>query len=226
MRRSTNSILRRLRFIIDPLLRLIGKIHWPSKNYLSQAVLDEIKPQLADNYFVILTYRKNHLSSSFIGLASFLLTGRWAKWSHSLINLEDTVENLADFRIVPLDKKVNTRGLLFEAVGDGSGFSPFEKVFDVHAVALLKPKHMTLDDWRSVMDKAKEQVGKRYDTLFDLADDSELSCVELVRTILMDLPDYHEKFAAFEALIQKRGNLTPSMYYECGDFEVVYEARV
>lgn len=224
-----SSLLKRLRFIIDPVLQLIGKVHWPSRSYLSQQVLDEIRPLLADSYFVILTYRKNHLSTFFIGLASFALTGRWARWSHALINLEDSVENLADFRIVPLDRKVGqgtTERVLVEAIGAGSMVSPFEKVFDVHAVALLKPKHMTIDEWRSVMDKAKQQVGKKYDTLFDLADDSELSCVELVRTILMDLPDYHQKFAAFEALIKKRGNLTPSMYYECGDFEVVYEARV
>ncbi len=222
------SVLRRFRFIIEPIIDLIGKVHWPSNSYLPRETLEEIKPMLVDNYYIILTYRKNHLSSFFIGLASLVLTGKWARWSHALMNLEDSVENLNDFRIVPVDRTISTTArdrVLLEAVGEGSIVSPFEKVFDVHAVALLVPKCMTIDEWRSIMDTAKEQLGKKYDSLFDLADDSELSCVELVRTVLQGLPDYHTKFAAFEALIEKRGNLTPSMFYECGDFKVVFEAR-
>jgi hypothetical protein len=215
--------------IWDWIVLSIGKIRWPSKRYISQADQEKIRSMLVDNYFIILTYRRNHLSSFFIGLANFFLTGKWAKWTHALMNLEDSVQNLQDFRIVPLDRKIELTArerVLIESIGQGSVVSPFEKVFDVHAVALLKPKNMTLEDWRSIMDNAKKQLGKPYDTLFNLADDKRLSCVELVRTILMGLPDYEVRFRRFEDLIQKRKNLTPQMFYECDDFEVVFEVRV
>jgi hypothetical protein len=42
----------------------------------------------------------------------------------------------------------------------------------------------------------------------------------------MGLPDYEVRFRRFEDLIQKRKNLTPQMFYECDDFEVVFEVRV
>ena len=214
-----------LRKMIDAVMQAIGKAHWRSSSYIGRVEREQIKSMLVDNYYVILTYRKNHLSSYFIGLANLVLTGKWASWSHALLNLEDSVQNLDDFRIVPMDRRLGGQRVLIEAVGAGSIVSPFENVFDVHSVALLVPRGVTIDEWRGLMDRAKAQMGKKYDTLFDLADDSELSCVELVRTVLQGLPDYETRFANFEALIKKRGNLTPQMYYDCGDFEVVFEAR-
>jgi hypothetical protein len=104
--------------------------------------------------------------------------------------------------------------------------SPFEKVFDVHGVSLLKPKCMSLGEWTTALDIAKNQIGKPYDSLFNLADDQALSCVELVRVILQSRPNYAEEFKNFEAMITKYKNLSPQMYYDCGDFEVVFEARV
>lgn len=202
------------------LVTLIGKIHWPTSTMLSVEDQARVRQLLVDNYFVILTYRKNHLSSFFTGFASWFLTGKWSKWTHALMNLEDTVQTMADFRLVQMDR------VLIEATGAGSIVSPFEKVFDCHAVALLKAKNMSLDEWTAVLDKAKESMGKPYDTLFDIADDSAMSCVELVRTILRDEPNYEVDFANFEALIKQHGNLSPQMFYDCGDFEVVFEARV
>jgi hypothetical protein len=38
-------------------------------------------------------------------------------------------------------------------------------------------------------------------------------------------PDYQENFANFEKMIKERKNLTPQMFYDCPDFEVVYEVR-
>ena len=40
-----------------------------------------------------------------------------------------------------------------------------------------------------------------------------------------DDPDYYTNFANFEKLIAERKNLTPQMFYECPDFEVVFEIR-
>jgi hypothetical protein len=126
--------------------------------------------------------------------------------------LEDEVKADDDFRLV-------------EATGNGVNYSPFELVFEVHGVVLLKPKNMSVDHWTLVMDKAMTEIGKPYDSLFDLKNDNALSCVELVRTALMAEPNYYTNFANFEEMIRKRKNLTPQMFYECPDFEVVYEIR-
>jgi len=200
----------------------IGKVHWKTSTQLSDADQQKIRELLVDNYYVILTRRKNHLSTFFVGLANFALTFKWGTWSHALMNLEDKAYHDSDFRIVAMG---NTRELM-ESTGEGVHVTPFEQVFDVHAAALLKPKNMTLAEWTTLLDRAKSQLGKKYDTLFNLASDQELSCVELVRVTLQGLPDYAEKFPNFEALIKKRKNLTPQMFYDCGDFEVVFEARV
>lgn len=214
--------------LIDFLLKIAAKIHWPARKIISKNDQEHIRELLKNDYFVILTFRRNHLSSILVLLGNFLLTGRFGKWSHALMNLEDEVETDADFRIVEMNERIRLSArerYLIEATGAGVVVNPFEKVFDVHRVALLKPKKMTLDEWRTVLDTAKQQLGKPYDSLFDIADNSALSCVELVRVILQAQPNYNENFANFERLIKKYGNLTPQMFYDCGDFEVVFEAK-
>jgi uncharacterized protein YycO len=192
---------------------LIGKIHWAPKNLLTLAEQKAIYAMLEKDYYVIVSRRNNHLSTYATYITSFFYTGKFSYWSHAMMNLEDTVNNLNDFRIV-------------EAIGDGVQLTPFEKAFDVNCVALIKPKNMSIDRWTAVLDKAKSEVGKPYDNLFDLANDKALSCVELVRTALEAEPDYDRNFANFEAMIKRAGNqLTPQMYYDCEDFEVVYEIR-
>jgi hypothetical protein len=203
-----------VRKISDFILLSLGKVHWRATKQLNEHQVAAIKGLLKDNYFVILTHRSNHLSSYTISLANFLLTGKFSYWSHALMNLEDEVKTDDDFRFV-------------EAIGKGVTISPFSSVFDVDGLCLMKPKHMPLEDWTAVLDKAKSELGKPYDTLFDLASDKYLSCVELVRTALMaGDPLYHEHFANFEALISKDKNLTPEMYYTCGDFEPHLEIRL
>ncbi len=206
--------------ITEAVVELIGKVHWKTKRRLPQEDLDFIRSQLKDNYLVICTYRSNHLSSFFIGLGDFLLTGKWGKWSHVLINLEDEVKTDADFRLMSARDMV-------ESVGTGSRVPTFEQVFDdIQGVAFLKPKSMTLEEWKTVLDAAKGELGKPYDTLFDIADSSRVSCVELVRNVLKGQPNYAQDFANFEAMIARKKNLTPSMFYNCPDFEVIYEKRV
>jgi len=90
---------------------------------------------------------------------------------------------------------------------------------------LLKPKCMDIRQWTRVLDKLKNDVGKPYDTLYNLADDQSISCVELVRNALSASPTYKQDFAHFEELISKYKNLDPEMFYICRDFEVVWEVR-
>lgn len=193
-------------------IKTIGEIHWSPRNLLTSDEQDNIRKLLTGNYYIMLSRRNNHLSTYMISFANFVLTGRFSYWSHAFMNAEDKVNSDEDFRIV-------------EALEVGVEYSLFSKVFDVNSVVLLKPKNMSIDDWTIVLDKAKTELGKPYDNLFDLKNDQALSCVELVRDALMAEPDYEKNFASFEAMIAKDKNLTPQMFYDCPDFEVVYEIR-
>lgn len=190
----------------------LGKIHWGAKNTLTAEEQDVIRQKLIDNYYIMLSRRNNHFSTYMVSFANFVLTGKFSFWAHAFMNAENQVSDDSDFRIV-------------EAIGTGVTYTPFAKVFNVNAVVLLKPKSMSVEHWTKVLDKARTEVGKPYDNLFDLKNDNALSCVELIRTALMEEPGYAVNFANFEALIKKRKNLTPQMFYDCEDFEIVYEIR-
>jgi hypothetical protein len=191
---------------------LVGKINWTLKNPLTTEEKDKINALLVPNYYIILTRNNNHLSSYIIGLGDFLLRFKFGYWGHALMNMEDTVINNTDFRFV-------------EAIGTGVQNATFDEVMAVNSIALLKPKNMPLADWTAVLDKAKSDVGKPYDTLFLLQQDKALSCVELVRNALQADPDYATNFANFEAMCQKYNRITPQMFYDCEDFIVEYEIR-
>jgi hypothetical protein len=215
-----------LNSIIEKVVLFIGKIHWAPSQEISTEDQEKIRALLKDNYYIILTHRNNHLSTYFTALADLFLMGKFSYWAHALMNLEDEVTSSKDFRLVKMGANLTGGRELIEATGSGTHTTPFEQVFDVHGVVLLKPKCMALEEWTGVLDVAKAQMGKPYDSLFNIADDSALSCVELVRVILQSRPNYAEEFKNFEAMIAKYKNLSPQMYYDCGDFSVVFEARV
>lgn len=192
---------------------ILAKIKWKSVNELNTEEHVAIRALLLPNYYVILTHRNNELSTFFTQFANLFLTGKWGYWTHALMNMEDEVKTDGDFRLI-------------EAVGTGTKFTPFDGVFNCHGVCILKPTHLPVEAWTAILDKAKTELGKPYDTLFDIANDNALSCVELVRAALMAEPNYATDFAAFEAIIKKyHNNLSPDMYYDNPDFEVVYERR-
>lgn len=194
-------------------VKLVARIDWDTNTFLYDHQKEEIKDLLSKDYYIILTRRKNYLSTFFIALGHFLLTGKWGHYSHALMNLEDEVHSEEDFRLI-------------EATGAGVHYSTFSQVFDpIQSVALLVPKNITLEKWTGILDAAKEHLGKPYDNLFDLKSDKEINCVELIRDALQADPNYQINFAEFEKMIQKKKNLTPEMFYTCPDFEVVYEIR-
>lgn len=172
-----------------------------------------LEKTLAKNYYIILTRNSTHLSTYLVSLGNRITTGKWGYWGHALMNVEGDDPTIEEFKLV-------------EATGEGVHFSTFMQVFMCDSVALLKPKGITHDEWLHVMDKLLQQPGKKYDNLFDLANDQELSCVELVRTALQALPNYNTLFANLEEMIAESGNnLTPEMFYTCPDFDIVYEVR-
>ena len=212
MRIIMAKIFNSLQELVSPFVLFVGKIHWKTKKVLSAEDQNKIHQLLVKNYLIILTRRNNHLSTFFINFADFLITHKWGFWSHAVMNLEDEVTTDDDFR-------------LMEATGTGVHYSPFDKVFDVQNAVLLKPKKMTIKEWTDLLDRSKEQLGKPYDTLFNIADAKALSCVELVRYILQGEPNYLVDFANFEAMIKKYKELSPQMIFDCGDFDVVYFAK-
>lgn len=194
---------------------LIGKINWKTNDTLTQEEIDTIKQKLKKHYYIILTRHNGHLSAYAISFAHWVLTkGTWGFYGHALMNLEDTVKTDDDYRFI-------------EATGRGTHYSNFNEAIDTQtsSVALLKPRCMTLAKWTKVMDKARTAVGRPYDTLFDLTNDKSLSCVELIRFALQAEPNYKKDFAHFEEMIAKNKNLDPQMFYECRDFEIVWETR-
>ena len=199
--------------ITSKVVNFIGKIHWKQNQTISVADHEEIRKRLTNHYYLIVTRRRNYLSTYFIGFAHFLLTGRWGFYSHILMNTEDKVTTDADFRLV-------------EAIKKGVTYSSFSDVFGtVDAVGLIKPKNLTLDEWTNVLDAARTQIGKPYDTLFDLKSDKALSCVELIHYALKKSPNYNEDFVHFENMVNKQGNITPQTFVECQDFEVIWSIR-
>jgi len=39
------------------------------------------------------------------------------------------------------------------------------------------------------------------------------------------MPNYATNFANFERMVQRKENITPQSFYDCPDFEVVWEVR-
>lgn len=198
--------------LLEKIVVLIGKVHWKLKTPLTADDKQRLRMMLTPNYYIILTRRKNHLSTYFINLADFLLMGRWGYYSHALLNIEDEVKSDSDFQLI-------------EATGAGVKLSTFDEVFNCSSVALLKPKCMSIEKWTLVFEKAKQELGKPYDNLMDIEDDSRLNCVELVRLALKNEPNYDVDFANFENMIKKYGQLSPQMFYNCPDFEVILEIK-
>ena len=195
------------------LVKLIGKIHWKQTHAITDDDRAEIRKQLTSHYYLIVTRRSNHLSTFAICFMNWWLTGKWGFYSHILMNTENDVVDDSDFRLV-------------EAIGTGVTYSSFWKVFGkVDAVGLIKPKNLSIDEWTNVLDKARTEIGKPYDTLFDLTNDKSLSCVELVRVALSNEPNYKTDFANFEKMIRHNGNLTPQMFVDCEDFEVIWHVK-
>lgn len=193
-------------------IKCLGTVKWNLRNGITTAEQDIIRQKLTADYYIVLTRNNNHLSTYFIGLGDFLIGNGWSYWGHALLNIEGVVTNDGDFELV-------------ESTAVGVHIDTFANVFDVNSVALLKPKNMPIEDWNVVFAKALTEIGKPYDNLFELNSDSAFSCVELVRAALMADPDYATNFANFEALVQHYKRITPQMFYQCSDFEVVYETR-
>jgi len=205
---------------------MIGAVNWTGLKaiFSSRGVGYDLRPEdqerikelLASDYYLILINRKTHLSTLTIGFMTFVKTGKWPSYCHILMNLD-----LVD------DPKAYEQFKLMEATNNGKGvhFSTFDQVFDCDSVCLLRPKNLDAKDWEAVMAGVMKQIGKPYDDLFNIKDDSRVSCVEMTLDALRESPNYAADFPYLEKMIKKVGNLTPQMFRDCADFEVKYEIK-
>ncbi len=174
---------------------------------------DQLRQMLKDNYYVILTRRKSHLTTYLIALVSFIVSGKSAHYTHALMNVEGDLEGHLGHKLI-------------EATGEGVHCSTFMEVFDCDSVVLLTPKGVAPEEWTAVMDEVKNDLGKQYDDFFDISNDLSVSCVEMVYWGLKTLPDYEQRFPNLVRLIREhKDDLTPQMLLDCGDLDVAFEVR-
>ncbi len=181
---------------------------------MSQEDRDALTKLFASGYYIILTGNKYHLSSIFVKIMTFFKRGKWSPYSHALMN--------CDFIDDPTDWK---EFKFMEATVAGVHYSTFEEVFDCTSVCILTPKNIDNEEWTKIIDSLIKQNGRPYDDLFQLSDNTHISCVELVRNALMANNTYEQEFQHFEHMITEEGNLVPHMFRECSDFQVIYENR-
>lgn len=188
-----------------------GKISWSKKTYITVTERDELARLLASGYYIILTGERHYLSSIVVSFLSWVKTGIWANYTHALMNCDNITDpaDTASFKFV-------------EATGVGVHYSTFDQVFKCDTVCLLTPNNIDNAEWTKIIDALLKQQGKPYDDLFDLADDTHVSCVELVLNALRAV-NYAEEFADLHRLIEKEKNLVPQMFRACTDFMVKYE---
>lgn len=204
--------------MIDFIMKIVGKIKWDwvsakfncGKRFkLTSNEWFLLRNMLAENYYIILTWRNTHLSSYLTSIAHFFTRGSLGVFSHALMNLEDDVSIYGEFRLI-------------EATSSGVGYSKFENVFDCDRVCLLRPRGTTPEEWTFVMDALKAQHGKSYDSVYDFQKSNRLSCTELVWMALKHVPNYEEKFRHFyNDIVLNKGRILPDDFMKCKDFEVV-----
>ena len=203
-------------------MKFFSSIHWPRAQAAinggiyyraTEADHDTIRAMLKKDYLIILTRRKSHFTTWVIALAAWITTGKPSHYAHALMNVEGDIQNNIDYKLI-------------EATYTGVHYSTFMEVFDCDSICLLKPRNTSLEEWTIVLDAVKKDYGFKYDTLFDILDESDVSCVELIYNGLKKLPGWKDRYAKLVALIEKHGNnLTPQMLYDCDDLDVVWEIR-
>jgi hypothetical protein len=217
-----------LRFVS---LKIISPFKWTWLKYFLTGKTYDLKSSDRESARDLMTLgsylwvsrRDSHLTTYLISFLDWLLVLKtWIKngregmrprfgfWSHAFMNYDNNE--------------------IVEAVGKGVVRNFFDEAFDCDAIAALVPKNISRLEWATLQPKiSKElerQIGKKYDTNFDLSEGDKVSCIELVRIVLKnEIEGYDLKFSKFEAIIKMYKNVTPQMLYESKDFVVVWEVR-
>jgi hypothetical protein len=213
----------KLNRLLHSIFGVFAKTHWnPIRALFNGGVYYSLSEEdhnllrvtLARSNYIILTYRKTHLTSYLIGIISMIKHGKWPQYTHALMNVDNETNpnHWLNFK-------------LMEATDVGVHWSSFMQIFDCDSVCVLKPKKFTEKEWTIATNRLLTLEGTQYDNLFDLATDKRVSCVEMCRVALQSYTGYNEEFPAFEEMIKHTGNLTPQMFRDCADFEIVLEIK-
>lgn len=200
-------------------LKLYAKFHKGKEYLVTDFERIQIRDILKSNYCLIMTRRNTHLSTYVGGWAHWLLMllhGKKPKigyWSHCLMNVENEVQSLTDFRLV-------------EAIGTGIGFSSFDSVFNCDSVALMIIEGVACSsDWNDALEYDLTQLGKPYDTLLDFNNPDRQTCIELIHNALDYVPKAVKVRDGLDAMLKEYGALTPQMLYDCPGLKVIFEVR-
>ena len=187
------------------------KIRWSNKYDITAEDKQLLAKKLASGYYVILVGTKSSLSSVVVSFFSWVRTGKWSTYTHSLMNCDNITDpsNRSGFKFV-------------EALTNGVSYTTFDEVFACDHVCLLTPANVKHEEWNLIIDNLTSSVGTPYDDLFDLVDSSKMSCVEVVLNALK-ASGHVEEFANLTGMIENVGNLVPQMYRDCPDFKVEIE---
>lgn len=221
-----------IRRIIDFVsLKLISPAKWTFLKYFFTGRSYDLKPVdreyardlMKVGVFLWVSRRETHLTTYLIGFADWVLAlGAWARnkfkgtrprfgfYSHAFMNVDDNE--------------------IVEAVAKGVQKVFFDEAFDCDAAAALVPRFMSAEEWGAVrpfvVEELKKQIGKKYDTVFNIENEQLVSCIELVRMVLKHrVKDYEIKFKDFEEMIKQYKNVTPQMLFESKSFVAVWEVR-
>jgi hypothetical protein len=201
--------------------KVIGRINWTGLRYyltgkefnMTDGEMDKVVKILSAGRYICLSRRSSHITTYMIGFAHFLLTvvskfykAQMGYWSHVFMHIESG----SDLDII-------------ESIGAGVVRTNYYRALNVDSVCILKPKYYNEKELEVANELAIKYLGALYDTAFDINDDSRLSCVELAyRCLIRSKPS---GLPGLSKMIKQSGNLTPQMFYDCGDFEIVYEMR-
>lgn len=210
---------------------IISPFNWTRIKFLLTGRAFDLTPEdrehartlMEGGVYLWVSRRQTHLTSYLISFGDFALEvllwfrcgcktkrPRFGYWSHAFINANGDQ--------------------LVEAVAKGVREVYFDEVFDCDSAAALVPAFITPNEWvevsKLVRDQALKDIGKKYDAVFNIEDDSKVSCIELMRSALKKVvPDYDVKFRDFENIIKKYKNVTPQMLFDSKSFVVVWEVR-
>lgn len=184
---------------------------YKNPSYISLSDKEEIKKLIQEENYIFLTFDPYSFSGMFVIFGTLVKTGRIPEYTHALINLDLDPEDEYEF---------------VEATSLGVNPSSFEYALGkAKKVCILRFKNYQTNVIKLGVEHVRKNIGKGYDFGFNLSDSSKMTCVELVWDLIKTFPDYEEKCKFLKFLIEYEGQLTPQMFRDCPDLEVVLEIK-
>jgi hypothetical protein len=143
---------------------------------------------------------------------SWFSTKKWPKYTHILMNLEVDLEDHPD------------RFLLIESTNSGVHFSTFESIMQCDNVCLTTVD-ITRAQWDRVRIGLAKQLGKKYDDLFDIMDNTHVTCVEMCWDAFDELDDRRIILPSLVRKIAIQRHLVPEDFLHGNEFILVYETK-